>query len=483
LRGNSEKNSQVFNVKYFYLAIAGIFILIICHSWLSDGMFMDGTIYAVLSRNMANGTGTFWQPHFSDTIFPVFVEHPPLAFGIEGFLFRILGDNRFVERFYSLLTVFITAIVMVLIWNTVLKKTFTGWLPLLSWITMPTVNWISVNHMLENTLALFICLSVLFYLKSLYSRRILYLFLSGSMLSLGFLTKGFVTFAPLSLPFFYWLFMRKRRFFLMAAETFLLLLSAILPLIILYFFTGAHEFLPEYINMALFKITEGETADSRFYILYRLLMEILPAIGLILLIILYRKLNKLPISSNRESLLFSLVFFSLGMAGILPILTTMDQSTYFVYLSLPFFAVSFAFIMNPYVEPLIEKINYESLGFRVFKIFGLVTISAGFLLSVYFSKEINRDKNMIMDMRVILPHLEENSTINILPEMRQNYSLFTYYARYKDVSLDMDLNNKHEYLLISSSLYSDTIKENYEKINLDTKEYELYRRKSLDSQK
>ncbi len=172
---------QTFKGTYFYIAIAGIFMLIISHSWLSDGMFMDGTIYAVLSRNMANGTGTFWQPHFSDTMFPVFVEHPPLAFGIEGILFRILGDNRFVERFYSLFTIFITAIVIVLIWKTVLKKSSTGWLPLLFWITMPTVNWISVNHMLENTLALFICLSVIFYFKSLYSRRIFYLFLSGSI--------------------------------------------------------------------------------------------------------------------------------------------------------------------------------------------------------------------------------------------------------------------------------------------------------------
>jgi 4-amino-4-deoxy-L-arabinose transferase-like glycosyltransferase len=461
-----------------YITIAGIFMLVICHSWLSDGMFMDGTIYAVLSRNLADGSGSFWQPHFSDTMFPVFVEHPPLAFGIEGILFRIFGDNRFVERFYSLGTIFITATVIVLIWKTLFKKTSTGWLPLLFWITMPTVNWISVNHMLENTLAIFICLSVLFYLKSLSSRRFFYLFLSGTMLSLGFLTKGFVTFTPLSLPFFHWLFIRKRKFNSMAADSVFLLMSAILPLMLIYFFTDARDFLPKYIDMALFKIAEGETADSRFYILYRLLMEIIPSAGLILIFILFRKLNKQPIGKISESILLSLLFFSLGMAGILPILTTMDQSTYFLYLSLPFFAVSFALVVNSYVEPLVERVNIKSSWFRLLKIFGVVTLAAGFFLSVYFSKEINRDKNMILDMRLILPHLEGGSTINILPEMRQNYSLFTYYARYKDVSLDIDLNNLHEYLLISTSLYSDTINKQFEKIDLDTKEYELYRRKS-----
>jgi hypothetical protein len=366
----------------------------------------------------------------------------------------------------------------VLIWKTVFKKTSTGWLPLFFWITMPTVNWMSVNHMLENTLAVFICFSVLFYLKSLNSHRIFFLFLSGSMLSLGFLTKGFVTFTPLALPFFYWLFLRKHKFFSMVADSILLFLSAIIPLILIHFFTEGHEFLPKYIDMALFKISEGETADSRFYILYRLFMEIIPSVGLIILFFFFRRLTKQPISKDRESILLSSVFFSIGMAGILPILTTMDQSTYFLYLSLPFFAVSFALLVNPYVEPLMEKVNYKSTGFSLFKVLGVVTISAGFILSVFFSKEINRDENMIRDMRVILPHLKESSTVNILPEMRQNYSLFTYYARYKDVSLDTDLNNRHEYLLISTSFYSDTINNRFDKIDLKTKEYELFRRKS-----
>jgi 4-amino-4-deoxy-L-arabinose transferase-like glycosyltransferase len=440
-------------------------------------MFMDGTIYAVLSRNMANGTGTFWHPHFTDTFFPVFVEHPPLAFGIEGILFRIFGDNRFVERFYSLLTIVITAIVIVYIWKTIVKKPATAWLPLLFWIAMPTVNWISVNHMLENTLAVFICLSVLFYLKSIHSHRILFLILSGSMLSLGFLTKGFVTFTPLSLPFFVWLFLRKTRFFAMVSDSIIILISAILPLILLYLFTVAHEFLPKYINMALFKITEGETADSRYYIIYRLIMELLPALALILLFVLFKLFRKQPLTNNSDSLKLSMVFFSLGMSGILPILTTMDQSTYFLYLSLPFFALSFGLLMNPYVEPLVEKINYKSEGYMFFKIFGVVALSAGLILSVYFSKEINRDKNMIRDMRIILPLIRENSTINILPEMRQNYSLFTYYARYKNVSLDIDLNNRQEYLLIANLFYSDTLSKSFDKIDLKTSEYALFRRK------
>jgi len=345
---------------------------------------------------------------------------------------------------------------------------------------MPTVNWISVNHMLENTLAVFICLSVLFYLKSMQKNRILYLFLSGSMLSLGFLTKGFVALTPLSLPFFHWLFMRKNRFIAMFTDSLLILASAILPLLLLYLFTGAHEFLPKYISMASHKISSGETADSRFYILYRLLMELLPSAVLLILFILIRKFKEGSLSELPGNMKPALVFFSLGMAGILPILTTMDQSTYFVYLSLPFFAISFGLVLEKTLEPLISRINSHSTGFRIFKISGIMILATGLSLSVYFSKEINRDKNMIRDLRLILPELSANSTISILPQMKENYSLYTYYARYGNVSLDTVTGNRHEYLLINKSLFSDTLSKSFEKIELNTSEYQLYRRKNKD---
>ena len=467
----------------FYLAIAGIFMLIICHSWLSDGMFMDGTIYAILSRNLSIGSGTFWQPHLTNTLFPVFVEHPPLAFGIESIFFTIFGDSRFVERFYSLLTIVITAIIIVSIWKLLLKKSSTGWIPLVLWITMPTVNWASVNHMLENTLAIFICLSVLFYLRSLQSKKILFLILAGMMLSLGFLTKGFVTFTPLAFPFLVWLFIRKTRFLSMVLDTIIILTSAILPLILLYLFTGAREFLPQYIEFAFTKISQGETASSRFYIIYRLLMELLPAIGIILAFMLYCWIKKISFNKISSNLRTAAAFFSLGLAGILPILTTMDQSTYFLLLSLPFFAISLGLLVNPLIETLLEKTDYSSRGYRIFKLFGVTALSAGLILSVYFSGDFSRDENKLKDIRIVLANLEENSTINILPEMYDDWSLHTYYARYKNISLDPDLNNNHEFLLVKTSLYSDTINNRFEKIDLKTIEYDLFRRKVSETVK
>jgi len=471
------------NIKgtFFYIAIAGIFMLIICHSWLSDGMFMDGTMYAVFSRNLSIGLGTFWQVHYTNTLFPVFVEHPPLAFGLEAILFKVFGDSRFVERFYSLLTIFLTGIIIVSIWKLIQKKSSTGWLPLLFWITMPTVSWAAVNNMLESTLVIFLCLSVVFYIKSLQSKRMLFLFLAGFMLSLGFLTKGFVTFTPLAFPFFLWVFSRNNKFFSMVLDTVIILFSAIIPLILIFLFTGAREFLPQYFEIAFHKIFTKEIAGSRFYIIKRLVLELLPAVGIILVFMLYCWKKKISSGNISSNLRLASAFFSLGMAGVIPILLTLDQSSYFLLTSFPFFAVSFGLIVFPSTEILIEKIDYDSMGYRVFKIFGVIALSTGIVLSVYFSADFNRDENKLKDMRVILVQLKENSTINILPEMFEDWSLHAYYARYKNISLDPNLKNWHEYLLINTQLYSDTINKRFERIDLKTKEYELFRRKTRDN--
>jgi hypothetical protein len=298
------------------------------------------------------------------------------------------------------------------------------------------------------------------------------------MLSLGFLTKGFVTFTPLSFPFFLWLFLRKNKFPSMVLDSFIILSSAILPLILLYLFTGAGVFLPQYIEFAFSKISTGVTTASRFYIIYRLVMELLPAIGIFLAFLLYCRIKKIPFNKIGSNLRIASAFFSLGLAGILPILTTMDQSTYFLFLSLPFFAISLGLLVNPLIEPLLERMDYNSNGDRLFKIFGVTALSAGIILSIYFSGDFNRDENILRDMRVILPHLEEYSTISILPEMREDWSLYSYYGRYKNVSLDPDLNNMHEFFLVKTSLYSDTINNRFEKIDLNTSEYDLFRRKN-----
>ena len=73
------------------VALLAAFLLL--PSMATIGMFMDGTIYAAISRNLAEGVGTMWALHFSAGLFPVFREHPPLVFWLQSFFFRLLGDG------------------------------------------------------------------------------------------------------------------------------------------------------------------------------------------------------------------------------------------------------------------------------------------------------------------------------------------------------------------------------------------------------
>lgn len=52
--------------------------LLLIPTLVQDGMFLDGITYSAISRNMANGIGSFWHPHYTETLYPHFNEHPPL---------------------------------------------------------------------------------------------------------------------------------------------------------------------------------------------------------------------------------------------------------------------------------------------------------------------------------------------------------------------------------------------------------------------
>jgi 4-amino-4-deoxy-L-arabinose transferase-like glycosyltransferase len=464
---------------YFYLVVAAIFLLIISPTFLSDGMFMDGMMYATISRNLAFGSGTFWQPHYTETLLPVFVNHPPLAFGLESLFFRIFGDSRFVEKFYSVVTILITSLIIVSAWKALGKKSSSGWLPIFLWFMMPTITWSAVNNMLENTMGIFICLSVFFYLKSGKSNRFLFLLLSGSMLSCGFLTKGFVTFFPLSLPFFLWLFSRQIRFRQITVDILMMAISSLIPLILIYLLLpAAREVIPKYLDITFDITLNSATKDSRFYILYKLLMDLLPAIGIMVIFLIYCRIKKIDFHILKENLSTSLSFLFLGLSGVLPIMITKVQSGYYLMTSLCFFAISFGLLIDPLIETVIGKINTSSSGFRLFRRMVIGLFITGIILTIFYSGKINRDRGKIPDMRAITAEIQENTTVNILPEMSSDWSLHAYYARYKNISLDPDLNNMHEYLIVNNSSLPDTLINMYENIYTKTNNFFLFRRKS-----
>jgi hypothetical protein len=75
----------------FWVFTISVFIIAILPSLIQDGMFIDGIQYAAVSKNLANGLGTFWAPYMSQNWYTmgsgVFLEHPPLVYAIQGLFF------------------------------------------------------------------------------------------------------------------------------------------------------------------------------------------------------------------------------------------------------------------------------------------------------------------------------------------------------------------------------------------------------------
>lgn len=460
----------------FYLFTVGVYLLIVYKDIFSNGMFLDGLIYSTVSKNIADGLGTFWNPHFTATCLADFHEHPPLAFGIQSLFYTFLGGSRFIDKLYSVLTVLVVGFIIHKIWKSLGYKY--SWLPLFIWLLTPTIFWSSYNNLLENTLSVFTSLSVLFYLISQENKRYLFIILSGSVLAFGFLTKGFVAFFPWTFPFLWWIFLRNKSFGKMITDSAGIILFTLTPLLLIMMFPVARVSLLKYFdNQVLNSIQNVVTVNSRFDIVKRLISELAPAAGICIILYLWVKIRRSKMIFTAESVRKSLLFLLFGLTGVLPIMISMKQSGFYIVPAYPFFALGLSILIYSYVDSLKMHLNYKSKGFLIFKWMGYGLFCLGIMLSIVFSDHYSRDKNKIEDTYAIIKDIPRGTIINILPDMYEDWGLHAYYARFKNISLDPDLNNRRDFLLIKNESYSDTLNLNYEIVKLNTIDFKLYKMK------
>jgi hypothetical protein len=299
------------------------------------------------------------------------------------------------------------------------------------------------------------------------------------MLAFGFLTKGFVAFFPWTFPFLLWIFIRDKSFGRMFSDSFLIFFFTVAPLILLILLSPvARLSIDKYIsNQVIESIRHIVTVDSRFDIVKRLLTEIAPAAVLCVIFTLIGRTRKIPVVFSTENTKKALVFISVGLSGVLPIMISLKQSGFYILPTYPLFSIGAAILMYPFIDSLLVRIDYGSIGFRFFRWVSYVLFSAGIILSVGYSGGYSRDRDKIKDTYSVLTVIPEGSIINISPDMYEDWSLHAYYARFKNVSLDPDLANNREYLLIKNENYSDTLNTTFNPVRINTSGYQLYRRR------
>ena len=467
--------------RVFWLLTSALFVGLLVPALVQQGMFLDGVSYAGIARNMANGLGSFAQPHYTNTLYPVCYESPPLALWTQSLFFRAFGDHYWVERLYSFSMALLTACGIV-VNGRLLEKPFPGnvlannslgqresfsWLPVLLWISAPIVFWAYQNNMLECTMSVFVQFSIFFAAKSILKKNWGLFGLAALLTAAAVLCKGPVGFFPVVIPFAWSLVFGTPNLLTGAIRSFgMLLLSLSFLGLFLFFYPGMQEYLDYYLHKQLLPTLAGareKQVENPFSFLLDLLGQyILPAVFLLgLLVNRGFKAVILPKSA--------LFFFILGVAGTLPLVMTPKQSAHYLLPAIPCFALGFAMIIW-------QNINWD---FRMAtgqkrtleKIAGLILV-ATIVISWSFQGKFRRDEALIRDVMAISTQVGHGSMLGIPEYFAQNWLLHAYFERYGQVSLDA--KNTRDYWLTE---LRGPVPDGFEEVKISGRGYRLFKRK------
>ena len=421
----------------FWLLLIGLFLILVSKNLLTEGMFLDGVTYACISRNMACGLGSFWNPSYTQTIGHVFHSHPPLAFGLEALFFKVLGDHWWVEKLYSVLAFLFTGLLIALIWKRTTNNLRWAWLPLLFWIAMPLVSWSATNNLLENTMSVFVLLSVYLMIVGYQRNHKIWLFLSAFTLLLAFLSKGFTGLFPLVFPILYCAFDQKRKWIQGPIDSLILLVAvAVFAGIMFLVCPGSFGYIKDYIRLQV--IVGGlyeATASSRFYIVFTLLQQLLIPYVIAMALVICKarsKVNSKVFEFPPDKGWFY-SFLILGLLGVLPIMVSVKQRDFYMLAALPFFALacghitlSMLTLWLPKISPKVRR--WMTLGASCIVLLGLV-------LNVVHIGKYGRDEALIEEVKQKVTESEGNNVIEIPQEEYTQWAKHAYYMRYGKISL------------------------------------------------
>ena len=421
----------------FWLFLIGLFLILVSKSLLTEGMFFDGVTYASISRNMAEGQGTFWNPYYTQTLYPEFRQHPPLALGMEALAFKALGDHWWVEKVYSVLAFLLSGLFIALIWKRTTNNIRWAWLLLLFWLTMPLVSWSATNNLLENTMSVFVLLSVYLMIVSYQRNHKFWLFLSAVALLLAFLSKGFTGLFPLVFPILYCAFDQKRKWIQGPIDSLILVISvAVFVGIMFLMFPASWSYIKEYIQLQVINGGLHEaTVSSRFYIVFSLLLQLVVPLVMVIALVVLKTKNK----DNNKVFEFPpdkawfYIFLILGLLGVLPIMVSVKQRDFYMLAALPFFALACGHITIAEVNTLMLKITPNLLKWITLGASCILLI--GIMLNLVHIGKYGRDEALIEEVKQQIVVSEGNNSIEIAPEEYTNWAKHAYYMRYGKISL------------------------------------------------
>jgi 4-amino-4-deoxy-L-arabinose transferase-like glycosyltransferase len=466
---------------FAFLTVA-VMMLLLIPDLVMDGMFMDGMIYSTVAKNFANGLGTFWDLHLSQYLHNHFREQPPLTFWITALFFKIFGNSLYTERIYSFLCAVIAVFLIRSIWKLCTddgrKKLW--WFPVLIWICIPICFWTYRNNMEENTMSIFILSGVWFYLKCLLKEKQCYLnmILGSTMIFLAIMSKGIQAAFPIVIPLVYALAFKpenKKKYLF-----FFLINGAVITLFILllYLYQPSHDYFTGYFKSRLVRTFSGAdapTTTQRYFLLYRLFSELMvPAAFILFVFIFSRKLN--PDTDTRCVNLLKL-FFLTGLTGALPLMVTLEQRSFYLAPTLPFFTIGLSLAISHRLKGLFNQ-EFIDRSRKAVSAITVLLFTLIIFLTINNIGKIRRHKEMLPDIHTTGKLLPAGTELMVSNDQTSNWSLYLYFQRYYNIKVDCSVpaDPQKKYYLKSKG---DTAfkAEEFKAVNVRMTEYQLYERK------
>lgn len=473
--------------KTFVFLTALVVFGLVLPDYVQHGMFLDGTQYAIVSKNLANGQGSFWKPFLSNSWIksgnPYFLEHPPLFYFIQSVFFSLFGNSVFIEKFYCFCNLLFCVILIRKIWilcfhsHSHLKPYW--WLAVLLWFITPSVFWSFRNNMIENTLSVFVLASVFFSLKSILlpsKWSLVYLLVSGLFVFLATLTKGLPGLFPIGLIFCYHVTfnaMSLRKTFVYTAL--LLIVPTFCYALLLLFNSEAFESLNFYFQHRLLnRIGNAPLVENRFTILFWLLTDLFVDLGVLILLFIFFKWLSFFSEFLPPLKRLMLFFLLLGFAGVLPLcLTKVQRATYFVP-ALPFFGMAFAVFIAQAIQPKFKLMTASVI--KTLNAIALAILLIGTVVIIKLSGENARDELILADVHAIHKSIGENMNIGVPMDVYCRWDFQFYLLRYHNITLFPLEQSKQEYVLFDKGhLPNDAA--NFDTVSVTLNRYQLLKRK------
>ncbi|MBC7696388.1 MAG: glycosyltransferase family 39 protein [Burkholderiales bacterium] len=473
------------NYRPFYLFTFAVITFLVLPFLLQDGMFMDGVQYACVSKNLADGKGSFWFPILSRTWSRqnslYFMEHPPLFYGIESLFFKLFGSSIYTERIFSFSLLLSTAFFIHMIWK--ISSTYVGqhkttsWFPVILWIITPVCFWTYQNHMIETLLSVFTLASVYFTLRGLFKEKykVPNFVLSGALIYCAFLTKGFPGLFPLvAVPLFY---VTLKRISLKEALFYTgVVLLTFIVIYVAVIITNHHakESLEFYLTKRLLnRIEVTSTINYRLFILRDLFFEFLPSVLICLVLCFFSRKQRGYTSLKSTDKQLFLFMLLLGFSGSVPLMITMVQKNFYLVPSIPFFALSLAYINSDFIHKQTTLMVLNPKYRKRLNIAAFVMLITVLLFSGSQMGKISRDESLLNEVRVVGNYLQKEELVGVDPETYLSWSFQFYLLRNHDIQLDP--KNKFRKYFITKTSPELNEKYQYTQISLPTNEYKLYR--------